>query len=80
MFATDLTIPTDNVQMTSVVGTSSGRIFMSGAQDGNLYEIVYQSKEGWFSRKCSLINHSAGGMGSFLPSILATKAAGEFII
>ncbi|KDQ20540.1 hypothetical protein BOTBODRAFT_26554 [Botryobasidium botryosum FD-172 SS1] len=74
MFATDISLPTDNIQMTSVVGTSSGRIFMCGSQDGNLYELNYQAKEGWFSRRCSLINHSAGGMGSFLPSILAAKS------
>lgn len=34
-------VPTDNIGMVSVTGTSDGRIFLAG-QDGCLHEVVYQ--------------------------------------
>ncbi|KAF8898825.1 nucleoporin [Infundibulicybe gibba] len=66
LYATDLSVPSD-VEMTSVVGTQEGRIFMCGSQDGNLYELHYQEKEAWFGKRVQIINHSVGGMQSLLP-------------
>ncbi|KAI0670007.1 nucleoporin [Trametes maxima] len=68
LYATDMSIACD-VEMTSVIGTPEGRIFMSGSQDGNLYELHYQEKEGWFGKRVQLINHSVGGVQSLLPRI-----------
>lgn len=76
IFATDLNVSSGGVEMTSVVGTSSGRVFMCGVQDGALYELSYQAKEGWFSKKSVLINHSSGGVSRFLPSILPSTPSG----
>ena len=53
MYATDMSVSTD-VEMTSVVGTADGRIFMCGSQDGCLYELHYQEKEGWFGKRVQL--------------------------
>ncbi len=75
LYATDMSIPTE-VEMTSVIGTSDGRIFMVGAQDGNLYELHYQEKEGWFEKRVQLINHSIGGVQSFLPILNSSKTSG----
>jgi len=36
-----MSIPSDNVSMTSIVGTSNGRIFMCG-NNGHVYELQYQ--------------------------------------
>ncbi|KAI5836199.1 nucleoporin-domain-containing protein [Schizophyllum commune Tattone D] len=77
MYATDLSVPTDEVQMTSVVGTNDGRIFMCGADDGNLYELHYQESEGWFGKRIQLINHSAGGVQSFLPRFTTSTATDQ---
>ncbi|KAK2461979.1 hypothetical protein APHAL10511_006442 [Amanita phalloides] len=66
MYATDLSVQTD-VEMTSVVGTNDGRIFMCGSQDGNLYELHYQETESWFGKRVQLINHTVGGMQSLIP-------------
>ncbi|THV07704.1 nucleoporin [Dendrothele bispora CBS 962.96] len=66
LYATDLTVSTE-VDMTSVAGTPDGRIFMCGAQDGNLYELHYQENESWFGKRVQLINHSVGGVSSLLP-------------
>ncbi|CAA7258664.1 unnamed protein product [Cyclocybe aegerita] len=66
LYATDLSVPTD-IEMSSVIGTADGRIFMCGQQDGNLYELHYQASESWFGKRVQLINHSIGGMSSLLP-------------
>lgn len=34
-------IPSDNIYMTCITGTQSGRIFMGG-KDGCVYEVAYQ--------------------------------------
>ncbi|KAF8527887.1 nucleoporin [Hysterangium stoloniferum] len=60
-------------EMQSIVGTKDGRIFMCGVEDGYLYELIYQSSEGWFSKKLSLICHSSGGsITSLLPVTLSS--------
>lgn len=69
MYATDMSVSTD-VEMTSVVGTPDGRIFMCGSQDGCLYELHYQEKEGWFGKRVQLINHSIGGMQTLFPKLM----------
>ncbi|KAL4242212.1 non-repetitive/WGA-negative nucleoporin family protein [Abortiporus biennis] len=73
LYATDMSVSSD-VEMTSVIGTSEGRIFMVGGSDGNLYELHYQEKEGWFGKKVQLINHSVGGVQSLLPRLGSTRA------
>ncbi|KIK70905.1 hypothetical protein GYMLUDRAFT_32985 [Collybiopsis luxurians FD-317 M1] len=78
LYATDLTISTE-VEMTSVTGTPDGRIFMCGSQDGNLYELHYQENEGWFGKRIQLINHSVGGMSSFLPRFTSTHAEDRIV-
>lgn len=67
IWATDLVVSTNGNEMTGVVGTKSGRIFMHGRSDGGLYELIYKSQEGWFRDKIELKNHLAGGYSSFLP-------------
>ncbi|KAF8905503.1 nucleoporin [Gymnopilus junonius] len=71
LYATDLTISTE-IEMTSVVGTPDGRIFMCGQQDGNLYEMHYQAKDSWFGKRVQLVNHSVGGVQSLLPRFAAS--------
>ncbi|CAL1695590.1 unnamed protein product [Somion occarium] len=77
-YATDMSVSTE-VEMTSVAGTNDGRIFMSGLQDGNLYELHYQEKEGWFGKRVQLINHSVGGVQSLIPRLGSTKAEDRII-
>ncbi|KAJ7932473.1 nucleoporin [Mycena leptocephala] len=73
LYATDFTVATD-IEMTSVVGTAEGRIFMAGSQDGNLYELHYQENESWFGKRVQLINHSVGGVQSLLPRFASSNA------
>ena len=75
LFALDMSVPCD-VEMLSVAGTADGRIFMGGSQDGHLYELHYQEKEGWFGRRVQLINHSIGSVQSFFPRLTTSRAEG----
>jgi nuclear pore complex protein Nup155 len=77
VYDTELRFPTENVVMTSIVSTSSGRAFMCGVTDGSLYEMRYQAKEGWFGGKSSLYNHSVSGVASFLPTMLSPSPSGK---
>lgn len=83
----DLTIPTgEGRSLVSIVGTNSGRIFgcstassSSGSSTGagDLYEIIYNAKEGLFSKKCYLQNLSNGGSGVdwVLPSFMRSGSS-----
>lgn len=75
LYATDLTVATE-VEMSSVIGTPDGRIFMCGSQDGNLYELHYQENESWFGKRVQLVNHSVGGVQSLLPRFAISGAEG----
>ena len=76
LYATDMSVTTDNVQMMSVAGTRDGRIFMCGDNDGNMYELHYQEKEVWFGKRVHLINHSASGLPSFIPLLRSSATEG----
>jgi nuclear pore complex protein Nup155 len=79
VYATNMSVATE-VEMCSVVGTKDGRIMMAGLGDGNLYELHYQEKESWFSKKVQLINHSVGGVQSLLPKFSTPTASGALHI
>ena len=76
MYATDMSVSTD-VEMSSVVGTPQGRIFMAGSQDGCLYELHYQQLESWFGKRVHLINHSVGAVQSLFPRFSSPKPDGR---
>lgn len=68
-------LPTDNVGMMCIEGTPEGRVLLGG-KDGGLYEVVYQAREGWFSKKCKLINHSSSFLSYLVPSFLSFSEEG----
>ncbi len=69
LYKTDMTIASDNVNMTIITGTPEGRIFMRG-NNGQLYELQYQAEEGWFTRKIRKVNHSTSALSLFTPTFL----------
>ncbi|KAJ1666672.1 hypothetical protein IW140_002567 [Coemansia sp. RSA 1813] len=72
LFATQISVPADGVAMTSIAGTDDGRIFMSG-NDGALYEFVYQSEDGWLTKKAKKVNLTSSFVSYFVPTFLATR-------
>ncbi|KAK0208086.1 nucleoporin [Desarmillaria ectypa] len=78
LYATDLIVNTDT-QMSSVIGTPDGRIFMAGSHDGSLYELHYQATESWFGKRVQLINHSVGGMQSLIPRFVSSNVEDRIV-
>ncbi|GAA6061215.1 hypothetical protein JCM10212_001536 [Sporobolomyces blumeae] len=85
-YLTGLSVPTDGISFTSIRGTSNGRIFLSSSPepltpggiggDGCLYELAYQSSEGWFAKRCTLYNLTSGSIvKSVVPSFLRSLSA-----
>ncbi|KAI1311300.1 hypothetical protein EDD11_003513 [Mortierella claussenii] len=70
LYITNMSVPTDNVAIRSIVGTADGRIFMNG-NDGRLWEIDYQAEEGWFSKKCSKREVIGNPLSYFIPTFLS---------
>jgi nuclear pore complex protein Nup155 len=79
LYATDMTVSTKSVTMSSVAATAEGRIFLSG-NDGHLYELIYTSSESWFSAKVSLKNHTVSFLTSVVPSLLKGSTDGEHVL
>ncbi|OAA66487.1 nucleoporin [Niveomyces insectorum RCEF 264] len=50
-----------------IVGTSSGRIFLGGKSDVDVHEVYYQQEEKWFSNRVGKVNHSHPGWTSVVP-------------
>ncbi|TPX65334.1 hypothetical protein SpCBS45565_g05248 [Spizellomyces sp. 'palustris'] len=76
IYNTDLTLSADGLTMTDIVGTDQGRIFMRGG-DGHLYELQYQAKEGWFTPKMRMVNHTATALSLFAPTFLNFANEGD---
>jgi hypothetical protein len=76
LYATDMSVATE-IEMNSAIGAKDGRIFMCGSQDGNLYELHYQEKEGWFGKRVQLINHSVGSVQSLFPRFSTPSSEGQ---
>ncbi|GAA5897035.1 uncharacterized protein JCM6883_006558 [Sporobolomyces salmoneus] len=85
-YLTGLSVPTDGISFATIRGTSNGRIFLVSSPepltpggiggDGCLYELAYQSNEGWFAKKCTLHNLTSGSIvKSVVPSFLRSLSA-----
>jgi len=70
---TKFALPSDNVNMLKIVGSSNGRIFMAGG-DGDLYEFDYKANENsclkCSGRRCTIVNHSTSKLVALLPSFI----------
>ncbi|KZT61323.1 hypothetical protein CALCODRAFT_480039 [Calocera cornea HHB12733] len=77
LYASDLAVDTSSSgEMTSVCGTDDGRIFMCGARDGCVYELVYRRTESWGvipfvtrGARYELMNRSVATGSSFYPAL-----------
>ena len=70
IYATQLGIPSDYVNILSIRGTAAGRILLAG-RDGSLYEMMYQAEDTWFNKRCRKVNHTQGGIVQLLvPSFM----------
>lgn len=69
LLPTEFTMPNDNILITKIVGTPSGRIFMAG-KDGGLYELEYEVHPGWFRKKFRKVKRNKRFLQNLVPSFL----------
>jgi nuclear pore complex protein Nup155 len=76
LFLTQMAAPCDNLLVSSIAGTSDGRVFLCG-NSNDLYELVYQPVSGWFSSKrCYLVNLTASSLSYLLPTFVPFVGGG----
>lgn len=78
-YSTKMSVSVTGIDVSCIEGTSEGRIFFSGKQDDNIYEILYQADDGWFSKRCSKINHTGTLIDRFMPYISWFNVKNEII-
>ena len=83
LYKTNMKISIRGLNVTMIEGVAStGRVFFSGMSDNDIYELVYQQSEGWFSPRCTKIKHTgagiSGGVAAIVPSLsFKTRAQQE---
>lgn len=82
LYPTGFSVSTDGITMRDVVGMPNGLTFMYG-NDGDIYELIYAAKDGWFSNKCQVSNltgavgASLGVLAGLVPEFLKSNTEGE---
>ncbi|KIM34387.1 hypothetical protein M408DRAFT_94881 [Serendipita vermifera MAFF 305830] len=78
LYQTDMSVELDT-DMDNIVGTRDGRVFMTGVEDGNMYELYYQVEEGWFTKRIRLVNHTIGTLQHFLPKVFGYQQSDKIV-
>ncbi|CAK7205717.1 hypothetical protein SEUCBS139899_008496 [Sporothrix eucalyptigena] len=71
LYQTKMSIHRGGGNVSFIVGTASGRIFLGGRSDTDVHEIFYQQEEKWFSNRVGKVNHSHPGWSSVVPAFPA---------
>ncbi|KAK3938258.1 Non-repetitive/WGA-negative nucleoporin C-terminal-domain-containing protein [Diplogelasinospora grovesii] len=69
LYQTKMSVHRGGSDVSYIVGTKNGRIFMGGDTDTDIWELLYQQEERWFSSRCGKINHTQSGWSSVVPSL-----------
>ena len=77
-YRTDMSTSVRDIEVAVVDATEDGRIIL-GSKDGNIYEIVYNSQESWFTSKCWRLCHTISGLNYILPSFLHSSSSESLV-
>ncbi|KAK4126508.1 nucleoporin-domain-containing protein [Parathielavia appendiculata] len=69
LYQTKMAVHRGGSDVSFIVGTTTGRIFLGGDTDTDIHELFYQQEERWFSSRCGKINHTHPGWSSVVPSL-----------
>ncbi|GAB1319439.1 hypothetical protein MFIFM68171_09649 [Madurella fahalii] len=69
LYQTNMAVHRGGSDVSHIVGTATGRIFLGGETDTDIYELFYQQEEKWFSSRCGKINHTHPGWSSVVPNL-----------
>ncbi|KAK4201032.1 putative nucleoporin [Triangularia verruculosa] len=67
LYQTKMAVHRGGSDVSYIVGTANGRIFVGGETDTDIHEIIYQQEERWFSSRCSKVNHTHAGWSAVVP-------------
>jgi len=67
LYQTKMSLHRGSSDVSLIVGTATGRIFVGGDGDIDISEVYYQQEERWFSSRCGKINHTHPGWSSVVP-------------
>ncbi len=66
-YSTQMSTSIRGLYVSNIQGSPTGRIFFSCRGSIDIYEIMYQSTEGWFTGRCSRVCHTQNGLSNFVP-------------
>lgn len=69
LYQTNMAVHWGGSDVSHIVGTATGRIFLGGETDTDIWELFYQQEEKWFSSRCGKINHTHPGWSSVIPHL-----------
>ncbi|KAK3502922.1 Non-repetitive/WGA-negative nucleoporin C-terminal-domain-containing protein [Neurospora crassa] len=69
LYQTKMAVHRGSTDVSLIIGTSNGRIFFGGYTDTDIYELLYQQEERWFSSRCAKVNHTHPGWTSVVPNL-----------
>lgn len=78
-YGTRMSVAAAGIEVSCIDSTATGRIFFAGKVDSHVYELLYQAEEGWFSRRCSKVNHTGSSFDNFMPSGLSAKSSEKIL-
>ncbi|SPQ25532.1 8fb6d156-1f49-4dd8-9e9b-82a5ea28d19d [Thermothielavioides terrestris] len=80
LYQTKMSVHRGGSDVSYIVGTATGRIFLGGSTDTDIHELFYQQEERWFSSRCSKINHTHPGWSSVVPVLPFGQRQQEWLI
>ena len=77
LFNTGMSASVRGLEIKSITASDkSGRIFFGGTTDNDVYELIYQQEDRWFSSKCATVCHTRSRIQLALNAPISTFAGG----
>ena len=84
LFSTNMKQVTKGMDIQVIAGSkATGRIFFSGREGSDIFELTYNQEERWFHSRMGKINHTSPGYTAFSPLPLigfGAQGAQEFVV
>ncbi len=74
LYQTNMSLGIRGINVQVIEGSAAtGRIFFTGKDSTDVYELTYQQEERWFASRCGKVNHSNPGYTSLMPALWTGK-------
>jgi nuclear pore complex protein Nup155 len=80
LFDTGMTVSVKGLDVSVIAfSAKSGRIFLGGRTENEVYEFTYQQEDRWFSSRCAKICHTSNALASFGVSLPFSQRPTEYV-